>query len=267
MIKPPVSNRPQGGAQPLCLPDTDPRPLLTAKGWCPFCDQKTTFKAYDLWLRDHLVCGLCGSLPRQRALVAVLEQVAPGWRSAKIHESSPGDGSLKFARECADYTPTHYDPHIPFGTLSEEGGYRSEDLEAQTFADETFDLVITQDVFEHIFEPGRAIAEIARTLKPGGMHICTVPLVRNAQRSARRAKRSPDGEVMHLAPPEYHYNPIDPDGALVTIDWGFDISDYFDRNSGLNTTVFQIDDLTRGIRAQFNEVLVSRKPLIPSFDL
>ncbi|WP_371419407.1 methyltransferase domain-containing protein [Bradyrhizobium sp. CCBAU 051011] len=35
------------------------------------------------------------------------------------------------------------------------------------FADDTFDLVITQDVFEHIFRPDLAISDIARTLKIG----------------------------------------------------------------------------------------------------
>jgi hypothetical protein len=65
--------------------------------------------------------------------------------------------------------------------------------------------------------------------------------------------------VEHLAPAEYHGNPMDPDGALVTIDWGYDIADYLDRASGLSTTIHTIDDLSQGIRAAYIEVLVSRK--------
>jgi len=38
-----------------------------------------------------------------------------------------------------------------------------------------FDLVITQDFFEHVLRPAKAFAEIARTLKPGGALIYAVP--------------------------------------------------------------------------------------------
>lgn len=50
-------------------------------------------------------------------------------------------------------------------------GYRCENLKQLTFVDETIDLHITQDVLEHVLRLGRAFAEIARTLKPGGAHI------------------------------------------------------------------------------------------------
>jgi ubiquinone/menaquinone biosynthesis C-methylase UbiE len=46
--------------------------------------------------------------------------------------------------------------------------------EAQSFPAESFDIVVTQDVFENLFAPDRAIKEIARTLRPGGAHIMTV---------------------------------------------------------------------------------------------
>jgi 2-polyprenyl-3-methyl-5-hydroxy-6-metoxy-1,4-benzoquinol methylase len=36
--------------------------------------------------------------------------------------------------------------------------------------------VITQDVMEHVFDPHHAFKEIARTLKPGGLHIFTTPI-------------------------------------------------------------------------------------------
>ncbi len=41
----------------------------------------------------------------------------------------------------------------------------NEDLENQTFQNESFDIVITQDVMEHIYDPGKAFAEVARTFK------------------------------------------------------------------------------------------------------
>ena len=49
-------------------------------------------------------------------------------------------------------------------------GNRCENLEELTFDDNTFDLVITQDVLEHVLNPGKAFKEICRVLKPGGAH-------------------------------------------------------------------------------------------------
>lgn len=219
------------------------------------------FASSDHWLRDGFKCSGCGSIPRERALMRVLAELAPDWRSLAIHESSGCSvSSNRLRAQCPGYVATQYDPATPWGQTHIHG-YRCEDLEAQTFADASFDIVITQDVFEHLFAPDRAIAEIARTLKPGGFHICTVPIVRGAQPSVRRARRRRDGSVEHLAPAEYHGNPMDPDGALVTVDWGYDIADYLDRASGLSTTIHTIDDLSHGIRAAYIEVLVSRKSL------
>ncbi|MFN0160436.1 MAG: hypothetical protein ACKVQQ_04350, partial [Burkholderiales bacterium] len=49
-------------------------------------------------------------------------------------------------------------------------------------------------------------------------------------------------------------------GSLVTVDWGFDICEHIFRACGLFTHVVQIDDLSRGIRAEYIEVLVTVKP-------
>jgi SAM-dependent methyltransferase len=80
-------------------------------------------------------------------------------------------------------------------------------LEAQTFADGVFELVITQDVFERVMRPDRAIKEIARTLKPNGATLMTVPIVNRTRPSIRRA-RMEKGEITHLLEAQYHGNPI-----------------------------------------------------------
>lgn len=138
-------------------------------------------------------------------------------------------------------------------------GYRCEDLEGLSFPDESIDLHVTQDVIEHLFDPYRAFQEIARTLRPGGAHVFTVPLVNKLRPSRRRARLDDAGNVIHLAPPVYHGNPIDEAGSLVTIDWGFDICSHIFRSCGLFTHVVYIDDLSRGIRAEYIEVLITFK--------
>jgi hypothetical protein len=85
-------------------------------------------------------------------------------------------------------------------------------------------------------------------------------LVKRHHPSGRRARLASDGVIEHLEPPEYHGNPISADGSLVTIDWGFDICEWIFRACGLFTHLVQMDDLSRGIRADLNQVLVTTKP-------
>lgn len=49
------------------------------------------------------------------------------------------------------------------------------DAAALPFASSTFDYILLLDVLEHLAEPERALAEIARTLKPGGRVLIFMP--------------------------------------------------------------------------------------------
>ena len=136
-------------------------------------------------------------------------------------------------------------------------GYRCEDLGAQTFGDGVFDLVVTQDVFEHVLDPARAFAEVARTLKPGGAHVFTVPWY-YWKATVVRAHHD-RGQVVHDHEPQYHGNPIDPRGSLVVTEWGFDLCEYVRRCCGMHTTVEHLFDPGQGICGEFREVFVSRR--------
>ena len=238
----------------------DTRPFLESEGHCPTCDRDVTFVARDPWLRDHFLCSGCGSLPRERALMVVIDRFFPQWRELVIHESSPEPrgASERLRRECRGYVPSQYFPDQRPGQMV--GSVRCENLEALTFEPESVGLHVTQDVMEHIFHPDRAFREVARTLRPGGAHVFTVPLVNAFKPSAVRATIGDDGKVRHLADPVFHGNPISAQGALVTVDWGYDICREIFEASGLFTHVIHIEDLGRGIKAEYTEVLVTVKP-------
>ena len=230
-------------------------------GFCHCCEQAVKFTADDSWFRDHYICTECGSIPRERALSWSIDKFFPDWRKAKIHESSPvpRGASEKLRQHCDNYIASQYFPGVKSGT--EHQGWRCEDLEALSFADSSIDLHISQDVMEHIFCPDRVFQEIARTLKPGGMHIFTVPLVNKIDASEIAAELGEDGVVKHRLAPEYHGNPVSEQGSLVTRRWGYDICDFIFKSSGLFTQIVYLDALEWGIRAEYIEVLLSRKPL------
>lgn len=232
-------------------------PVLENEGYCPCCCQAVTFRAEHEWLRDNYLCLSCGSIPRERALMATLDALFPNWHELDIHESSPLNrgASERLRRECQGYVATQYRPGQPAG--STVGGSLNENLEALTFVDASFDLVVTQDVMEHILDPGAAFREIARTLRPGGAHVFTTPLVNKHRPSEIRARRRPDGEIDHVHPPEYHGNPIDPGGSLVTMHWGYDIARVIHRHTGLFSMIAYLNDLERGIRGEYCEVIVT----------
>jgi SAM-dependent methyltransferase len=127
-----------------------------------------------------------------------------------------------------------------------------------TFPSSSFDLFITQDVFEHVMCPDAAFAEIGRVLKPSGAHVFTLPWYKDKNKSTKRACME-KGEIVNLEPPIYHGNPIDKTGALVTYDFGMDLFDYIVKSSGLNTIVYLHEDRNLGLDAEYLEVFISYK--------
>jgi SAM-dependent methyltransferase len=233
-------------------------PKKRNSGYCPTCQRNTVFVEYGDWLRDNYRCFYCNSIPRNRALIKAIQSFAPDYRDLVIHESSPGNqSSVHLKRNCRNYTDSQYFPDIQPGTFYK--GFRCENLDRLTFADNTFDLFVTSDVFEHIMHPEKAFAEIARVLKPGGLHIFTMPWYPELKVSRRRAKEDANGKIVHLEEPVYHGNPVSEEGSLVTMDWGLDFCDKIFEFSRMTTTIYVEKDRSFGLDAKFLEVFVSRK--------
>lgn len=232
---------------------------MAEKGYCPICEQQVRFIKWDKWLRDNYRCSRCRSIPRYRALIDTLKRFYPTWENLAIHESSPNNrASSNFLKtKCKNYSSSQYFEDVPRGEY--KNGERSEDLSALTFEDSSFDLFITQDVFEHVMEPEKAFREIARVLRPGGAHLFSMPWYPELKTTRQRAKVK-DGGIIHLEEPVYHGNPIDREkGSLVTFDWGQDFVDIVYKASGLYTMVYLQKDKMKGIEAEFLEIFISRR--------
>lgn len=236
---------------------------LEIEGYCPICEAPARFVAKGKWYRGTLFCQSCkdGSAPRERALAHVLHREMPDWRNRAIHECSPMNRgiSMKIRAEATDYVGSHYYPDKPFGGMVD--GWRNENIEATTFADASFDLVLTLDVTEHVFNPGAKFRDIYRTLKPGGLYISTFPIRKwQVEPSKPLALLREDGSVGFIKePPEYHGNPIDGKGALVTWDYGYDIHLLIAQWAPFAVEIARFSDRHQGILGEYTEVILCRK--------
>lgn len=185
--------------------------------------------------RESFVCQDCYALARCEALAKVLlrrfgregetslpELLArrPGLR---VHELGFVGGIADSLRGFPSYSESEYFPGVPLGTPG-PAGVRCEDVTQLTYADESFDIILSQDVMEHVPGAVRGFAETARVLRPGGSHFFTIPQNPHLRHSVTRAKLGPNG-VEHLLPPEYHGDPVRAEGALVFTDYGRDLSE------------------------------------------
>jgi SAM-dependent methyltransferase len=110
-------------------------------------------------------------------------------------------------------------PEVPGGKSVE--GVRHEDALGLSFADASFDSIVSNDVFEHVPDIDRSLAECARVLRSGGRLYFSIPFHETPESRQRATVR--DGQIVELLPPEYHGNPVDPKGSLVFYEHGWDI--------------------------------------------
>jgi SAM-dependent methyltransferase len=103
------------------------------------------------------------------------------------------------------YVSSIFSEEYPFGTEIRKNVF-CQNLEALTFTDESFDIVITEDVFEHIRNYRKAFLEIYRVLKKGGIHVFTIPFLFN-QETIVRVDTSTEKDIF-IMPPEYHIDRI-----------------------------------------------------------
>lgn len=201
---------------------------------CPVCGAAAAYQAIAPGgsLRETR-CPACRSARRTRDLARYLLRAYGDGRAADLPAALPAlDGLRVYEAQasgplhlvlqalpgylCSEYLPEAARP----GEIRADG-VRCEDLQALSFPDGSLDLVITQDVLEHVADPWRALAEIFRVLAPGGRHVFTVP-IHPGHPTTRRAE--PRGaEVRHLLPPVHHGDPLRRGGSLVFTDFGDDL--------------------------------------------
>jgi SAM-dependent methyltransferase len=236
-------------------------------GHCNICGEETDFYYSDPALyREQLTCGACRSTSRYRSIAQGLLRAIDELRGVK----APSLAALAKAVPPAGRQPLRiYDTQAPFWyevtaypiprllaacpwidlhlSLYEPAkkrgatirrGVTNQNLEALTFPDRHFDVVVTSDVMEHVRLDGRAHVEIRRILDEGGVYLFTVPHFRDRETLHRVAvvdESDPEKDV-YLTEREFHGDANSPDGrALSYRSYGPDL------DATLNTLGFTVD--------------------------
>jgi SAM-dependent methyltransferase len=162
---------------------------------------------------------------RQRALLDLLEST-PFARSKQTTRILAGEAlsalGLAMRSKYPRFLGTQYIP----GAKEKFFPILHADFTELAFPSNSFDVVFTLEVLEHIPDLSAAMREMARVLAPGGMMLATFPFAFNSENMIVKAVMDCD-KVKHLVEtPEYHGDIVSAEGVLVFQIPGWDIIDF-----------------------------------------
>jgi len=135
---------------------------------CPICGYRGRFISVGHPPRWDARCLNCGSRERHR-----LTQL---WITAGGGDRLAGKRILHFAPERIWQRMMRGNPLYETADLMQAGVTHQVDITAIPLPDAGFDVVMAHHVLEHIPDDRRAMRELFRMLKPGGVGLFTVPV-------------------------------------------------------------------------------------------
>ncbi|MFA5004388.1 MAG: class I SAM-dependent methyltransferase [Candidatus Saccharimonadales bacterium] len=175
-----------------------------AEDWNLDNDERVAFSC-----RESMFCQFCGCSYRLRALAKALSLHVSREDPMSLNEAIENGKlhNLKVAEINSCGVLHDILKNIPNLSYSEYGStvpeVPHEDLMALSYADDSFDIVLTSDTLEHVPDPLKALEEIKRVLKPNGIHLFTVPL-RLEKNTVVRASLAQNEKKEKLLPSSYH---------------------------------------------------------------
>ena len=212
-----------------------PHASFTTSGFCFVCQKRSNFlSSWELafnagshlemnW-REHMQCPRCRLNNRMRASIHLLMEIIAPTSESRIYVTEQSSPLFIYLRK--RFPVLQGSEFLQEAALMSENNskkLRHEDLTQLSFASDTFDAILSFDVLEHIPDYRDAFAECARTLKPAGKMLFSVPFDANSVRNRIRAQLRKDGTVEHLLPPEYHDDPRNPEGCLCFQHFGWEM--------------------------------------------
>lgn len=166
-------------------------------------------------------CLRCRGTPVHLSLVAALTSHLGLLSGRDACELSTTGALLRYLqRHCHSVATSEYLEGVVPG--SSRDGVRCEDVQHLSYADGSFDLCTSTEVFEHVPDDRAGLRELHRVLRPGGYLLFTVPLSGHDDTRERAHRDGP--RIEHLLPPAYHGDRLNgPGSVLVYRDYGRDI--------------------------------------------
>jgi len=190
-------------------------------------DYESSFECVDNvkipnW-RERLVCPSCNLNSRQRKMAVQLLKAIGGQGGMRVYmmeQVTPFYQWLASNIPQVEWVGSEFlGSEIKSGTV--KNGIRHENAETMSFADNSFNIVVSNDVLEHVNNPQQSLKEVHRILRPGGSLFMTVPFHVKLDNNIRRAEITSEG-LQLLLPALYHGNPVSIQGSLVFTDFGWD---------------------------------------------
>jgi SAM-dependent methyltransferase len=188
---------------------------------CGCCRKLTLFASFSDG--DELkLCIRCLANRRYEMLAEYLRESIPDIGELVVVELDHRSPLRDFLSNAKKYVRTYYSNTDRLGSVRHDGA-QCEDITRMTFADESVDVLISSDVLEHVPDVAAALRESYRVLRPGGVHLFTVPTV---DKTVKRAEIV-GGDIRLLVPPEYHSDPLNPQGIIAFWTFGMDLGSLF----------------------------------------
>jgi SAM-dependent methyltransferase len=204
----------------------------TMKGFCNISATETDFDISSENLRENIVARSSLSINRQRVVVCGLSCAIFGCPYASLDEITTYINEKRLKVYSAEANSSFFQ-HLKqrlraelffysefFGAEYKSGelvnDISHQDLQHTSFDAESFDIVLTSEVFEHIPDAVAAEREVVRILKKGGIYCFTVPFLPYKEHDLILAELDDAGTIKYLAEPQYHGDPVRPnEGILV----------------------------------------------------
>ena len=136
---------------------------------CPICNYKGPFM--DKNNRHRAKCPKCGELERARMAMLVVNQIYDDHKASQtdVLHISPENFLRKIFKK-------KYKSYISSDLYRKDVDHQF-DIEEIPYPDNSFDLVFASHVLEYVKNDKKAINEIKRVLRPGGLAFLPVPML------------------------------------------------------------------------------------------
>lgn len=204
-------------------------------GFCEVCNAPSKFLMdwnYSNWVipnfRERLVCEKCKLNNRQRFMMSFVDhKISNEDKKLVVYCYEQVTYFYKVLKEKFDTCTIIGSEYLGYDIDSgvNINGIQHEDALNLSFKDNSIDIIISNDVYEHVPNIKKSLKEAYRVLNNDGKVFITIPFHQNNINTVERAYLQSDGKIKNVLPEIYHGNPISEKGSLVFYDYGWDFLD------------------------------------------